>query len=49
MNDEYDEINNRLHEQYKAYLESLSIKELIEKIQDRDPVGKGDINYEQSN
>ncbi len=58
MNDEYDEINDQLHERYNQYLESLNHKELLEYfdnisdkelrkiIQERDPVGKGDDGYE---
>lgn len=58
MNSEYDEINDNLHLEYRLYLESFNHRQLlsyfadmpkedlIEIIQDRDPVGKGDYGYE---
>ncbi len=57
-NDEQDDINNMLWERYRMHLESLPHKclveyfenmtkeQLIELIQDADPVGKGDGTYE---
>lgn len=58
MNDKHDEINNALWERYRSYLEGLTgdqlieiisdmpQKQLIDIIQEADPVGKGDGYYE---
>lgn len=58
MNDKQDELHDMMWEKYRAHLEGLSEKalleyfsqmskkQLIDIIQEADPVGKGDCGYE---
>ena len=46
MNNTYDDINDALQEEYRAYLEMLTVKELIDKVLEFDATGKEDDGFE---